>query len=102
MKYKNLFLLLLGTASLSGCIHANVSNVPQMINGEAIFTYQGRSNFGFQLEAADKFMIKHCLDFNGGSPVALKRSTQDLGYVVSNDFASGNQNQVVLFKCIDK
>jgi hypothetical protein len=100
MKLLNLSLVALATFSISACTHGNVSEVPQMINGEAVFTYQGRSNFGHQLEAADKFMVNHCNKFNGGSPVALGRSTQDLGYVVTKDYAAGNQNQLVLFKCV--
>lgn len=106
MIYKSNFSILKNTLIIllvpltSACTHGNVSQVPQMINGEAVFTYQGRSNYGHQLKAADEYMIKHCKKFNDGSPVSISRQTQDLGYVFTKDYAASNQNQIVLFKCV--
>jgi hypothetical protein len=96
---------LMGLMGLTlGCTHANISSVPQMIGGKAVFTYQGRANFGHQMKAADREMISHCAEVNGGSPVAIDRATQDLGYVVSGNTtaglnAMGNQNQIIKFTC---
>lgn len=89
---------------LSGCTHASVSSIPEMIGGKAVFTYQGRANFGHQMKAADREMTKHCTEFNGGTPVAVGRTTQDLGYIVTGNTttgvnAMGNQNQIIKFTC---
>lgn len=88
---------------LTGCTHAHIGEVPTIIDGEEIYTYRGRANFGHQLEAADKMMIKHCADLNQGRPVVVNRGTEDLGYVVSGTQdslnAMGNQNQIIYFKC---
>ncbi|MGC6471822.1 MAG: hypothetical protein ACON4W_02980 [Parvibaculales bacterium] len=89
---------------LGGCTHASVSSIPEMANGKEIFTYQGRANFGHQMKAADREMTKHCTEFNGGRPVAVSRTTQDLGYVVAGNTttgvnAMGNQNQIIKFTC---
>ena len=89
---------------MTGCTHANVSSVPQMVDGRAVFTYQGRANFGHQLKAADNEMILHCKTYNGGRPIAVERESQDLGYVVSGNSttgfnAVGNKNQIIRFIC---
>ena len=90
--------------ALGGCTHASISSIPEMVGGKAVFTYQGRANFGHQMKAADREMTKHCAEFNGGTPVALGRTTQDLGYVVTGNTttgvnAMGNQNQIIRFTC---
>ena len=90
--------------TLTGCTHASFSSIPQMIDGTAVFTYQGRANFGHQFKIADQKMIAHCTSYNGGKPVAIDRARQDLGYIVTGNNttglnAMGNQNQVVKFIC---
>ena len=88
---------------LAACTHANIGTIPTMVNGKEVYTYQGRANFGHQLELADKMMIEHCANLNHGRPVILDRDFQDLGYVVSatpnNMNAMGNQNQIIHFTC---
>ena len=89
--------------SMFACTHANISSIPNMIDDKEIFTYQGRSNFGHQLKAADQKMMAFCENLNGGRPLLFDKKTQDLGYVVSADAngmsAMGNQNQIVRFSC---
>ena len=100
---KPLLMALPVTAVLAGCTHANVSQIPQIVDGREVYTYTGRANFGHQMAVADKEMIKHCDSKGGKVPRVLDRTTQDLGYVVSvsqgSGSASGNQNQVIRFTC---
>ena len=88
---------------LGACTHANIGSIPTIVDGQEVYTYQGRANFGHQLELADKMMIDHCSDLNQGRPVIMSRESQDLGYVVSaspnNLSAMGNQNQIIHFTC---
>lgn len=84
---------------LFGCTHGRVSSVPEVINNQYVFTYQGRANFSHQMAEADKQMQEKCSEFNGGTPVAVTRDNEDLGYVVSGSNAMGNQNQIVKFIC---
>jgi hypothetical protein len=96
---KNVFGFICFLTALVGCTHANVSSVPEIVQGKTVFTYQGRSNFGHQLKVADREMAKQCASFNGGTPVLISRVKEDLGYVVSGNSASSNQNQIVRFSC---
>ena len=95
--------LIIITPLLFACSHANIGSVPTIIDGEEVFTYQGRANFGHQLKLADKMMIDHCADLNRGNPVIIDRKDQDLGYVVTGSSSSvnamENHNQIIQFIC---
>ncbi|MDA9345853.1 hypothetical protein N9R01_00555 [Porticoccaceae bacterium] len=103
--FKSAFSLLALFVAVTGCTHANVSSIPQLVNGTAVFTYRGRANFGHQLKAADQAMISTCKEYNGGNPSIVDQRTEDLGYVVTGNTttginAMGNQNQIIQFSCV--
>lgn len=106
MKFKLTFLFLIITF-LYACTHASISQIPQMINNQEVYTYQGRANFSHQISEADDKIKEHCKNVNGGSPVIVSRNNQSLGYVVTGNTstglnAMGNQNQVIQFICQEK
>jgi hypothetical protein len=119
---------MIGSAA-SGCTHASVSSVPVEIPGVGtVYRYQGRANFPHQIAEADRMMTEDCQKKNGGHPVVVNRSLQDLGAVAlaqgqSNTTATGqatpsgfsatsatsssgsatsikNTNQEILYKCV--
>lgn len=103
MKFRLIFLLII-IAFLYACTHASISQIPEIINNQEVYTYQGRANFSHQMSEADDKIKEHCRNINGGSPVIVSRNNQSLGYVVTGNAstginAMGNQNQVIQFFC---
>lgn len=97
-------LILFLTLLLFSCTHASISQIPEVMDNQEVYTYQGRSNFSHQMKVADEMLIKHCKKVNGGKAVIVSRGNQDLGYVVTGNTNTGinamsNQNQIIKFIC---
>lgn len=105
MTIKQAAFIAAAVAALTACTHGHVSSVPISVEGVGdVYLYQGRANFGHQLEAADRMMTDHCRQINGGRPVLVHERRRDLGPVLvgtgENVTMVGNQNQELYFRCV--
>ena len=90
------FLLL----ALFSCSHASISSIPQIVNGEEVYTYTGRANFAHQNKVAEASIRTHCEQLDKGAPIIMDKSSQSLGYNTSLQME--NKNQTIYFKCNKK
>ena len=84
---------------LTSCTFGHISTIPRSINGQNVFTYEGRANFDYQLATADNMMLRHCEEYNNGFPTILQQNDKDLGLITMGNSLMNNRNQVILFTC---
>lgn len=46
------------TFLLFSCTHASISQIPEIMNNQEVYTYQGRANFSHQIKVADEMLTK--------------------------------------------
>lgn len=78
----------------------SISKIPNIVNGQEVYTYTGRANYSHQQEVADQALIDLCEE-KGKTPVIVDKAEYSVGIVRIGDALMDNRNQKIMFICKD-